>query len=926
MLKTMFNPDLSGKRLTINDLRLTIYMAFLIGMLALSTNAYAQKSGEFLIDTSIDWVNAPYDQRYASVSFDGVNYLAVWTDSRGADRDIYGARVSQSGEVLDEAGIAISIADGNQWYPSVSFDGTNYFVVWQDERNFGCTNNDIYGARVSQSGQVLDPEGIAISTGVNAQSWPAVAFDGTNYLVVWEERIGFYYDIYGVQVSQSGEVLDTAIVISDATQDQWYPAIGFDGTNCLVVWQDYRNSTYYADKIGDRRPGEQETRRNETRDRRQEIEDRWHDYRNSIYYADIYGARVNQSGELLDTAGIAISIAEHNQWYPAVGFDGTNYFVAWTDSRGSNRDIYGTGVSQSGEVLDTVGIAISTAESDQWCSAVGFDGTNYFVVWQDERSDDNDIYGARVNQSGEVLDTAGIAVSTAARDQWYPAIGFGGENYLTIWADNRTGIDDDIYGARVSQSGEVLDTTGILISFAANMQVNSAAYFGGVNYLVVWENESDNLDYEIHGMRVNQSGVSLDPASIVISEGYNPAISFDGTNWLVVRDGVWGARVNQSGEVLDTPSIYISGGNNPAVAFDGTNYLVMGKGGWYGHGICGARVNQSGEVLDQDGIVIIDDYETFCDLPSVSFGDTNYLVVWQDQRYGSYDIYGTRVSPSGGVLDPHPSYSIYISVSNGPQLQPSVAFDGTNWLVVWEDKRSGVDYDIYGARVSQSGEVLGQCIAIATADGDQLQPSVCFDGTNFLVAWEDEYRGDIYGALVSPSGVVIDSFEISTQPGRQHSPDLTRGPGEQVLITWTGWTPTINNQPANTYRIWGKLYPFLVGIDEELVIGTEAFKLYQNYPNPFGASTTISFSATDFHRLSPLDSEHLTGQAQIRIYNLKGQLVKQLSIFNSQLNWEQSSIKWNGKDENGRELSNGIYFYQLQTGDYVETKKMVILR
>ena len=86
--------------------------------------------------------------------------------------------------------------------------------------------------------------------------------------------------------------------------------------------------------------------------------------------------------------------------------------------------------------------------------------------------------------------------------------------------------------------------------------------------------------------------------------------------------------------------------------------------------------------------------------------------------------------------------------------------------------------------------------------------------------------------------------------------------------------------------------------------------LFQNFPNPFSSSTTISFFNT-----KP------TKTTKIRIYNIKGQLVKKLSIVNS-----QSSIVWDGKDENGKEVPNGIYFCRLSSGDKSAVKKMLLLR
>ncbi len=94
--------------------------------------------------------------------------------------------------------------------------------------------------------------------------------------------------------------------------------------------------------------------------------------------------------------------------------------------------------------------------------------------------------------------------------------------------------------------------------------------------------------------------------------------------------------------------------------------------------------------------------------------------------------------------------------------------------------------------------------------------------------------------------------------------------------------------------------------------------LYQNKPNPFSGSTTISFSATRLRSAPPR-------QAKIKIYNLKGNLVKnfELRISNSEL----KDVIWDGTDNNGNKLPTGIYFYRLVSNDFVsETKKIVLIR
>jgi hypothetical protein len=84
-----------------------------------------------------------------------------------------------------------------------------------------------------------------------------------------------------------------------------------------------------------------------------------------------------------------------------------------------------------------------------------------------------------------------------------------------------------------------------------------------------------------------------------------------------------------------------------------------------------------------------------------------------------------------------------------------------------------------------------------------------------------------------------------------------------------------------------------------------------NYPNPFNPTTTISFN---FTAENAKDTE-------LVIYNIKGQKIKQFSIFNN-----QSSIVWDGTDENNQLVSSGIYFYKLDAGEFSQTRKMILLK
>ncbi len=89
--------------------------------------------------------------------------------------------------------------------------------------------------------------------------------------------------------------------------------------------------------------------------------------------------------------------------------------------------------------------------------------------------------------------------------------------------------------------------------------------------------------------------------------------------------------------------------------------------------------------------------------------------------------------------------------------------------------------------------------------------------------------------------------------------------------------------------------------------------LHQNYPNPFNPSTTISF-----------DVAQTASFVNLEIYNMKGQKVKRL--ISDQLSAGQHFMAWNGNDDNGNLVSSGIYYYNLKSGVYTATKKMILMK
>jgi hypothetical protein len=90
------------------------------------------------------------------------------------------------------------------------------------------------------------------------------------------------------------------------------------------------------------------------------------------------------------------------------------------------------------------------------------------------------------------------------------------------------------------------------------------------------------------------------------------------------------------------------------------------------------------------------------------------------------------------------------------------------------------------------------------------------------------------------------------------------------------------------------------------------FALEQNSPNPFNPSTAIRYSIPE------------PAKVELRIYNILGQAVKTL-VDEEQLPGFYQEV-WDGTDERGKNLSSGIYLYQIRAGDKVQTKKMQLIK
>ena len=253
------------------------------------------------------------------VTWNGSRYLVVWQyNYADTDVDIRGQRAAANGALIESV-FNISDPPGYQTEAAVTAAGATFYVVWDDNR---AGNYDIYGGRVSSGGSPLDGQGKVVADDLHNERRPDVAWNGSNFLVVFDFDFSTTdTDVHARPVNSAGVAIGSRQTISNTGADEENPAIGSQGTEFLVAWEDSRNqATTEAD--------------------------------------DIYGARLAALGTIT-TGAIPISRAAGDQHDPAIAYNGT-YLVAWDDRRNNRYDIYANRVKANGAVQDGNGFVVDT--------------------------------------------------------------------------------------------------------------------------------------------------------------------------------------------------------------------------------------------------------------------------------------------------------------------------------------------------------------------------------------------------------------------------------------------------------------------------------------------------------------------------------------------------------------------------------------
>jgi hypothetical protein len=393
--------------------------------------------------------------------------IVLWT-RLGSSVEVRSRRVSSAGVLLDPVG-GVLVGPGTN--SAVPFDAvgnaSSFFVAFTDAQG------RLRGATVDASGPAPAGGALLATGGGNAERQAAVAFDGTNHLVVWSDSRGGTYDVYGVRVDANGRPLDSvAIPIgTDPMRTEELPDVAFGGGTYYVVW----------DASG-----------------------------------EVRGARVSTAGALLDTTPVVIGSSAFAG--PAVASDGTSFLVAW------NASIVGLGGPVNVRPISSAtgapsGAATAVQTLNAWITEavdVAYGGGAYLVAYTD-----GNVLARRVSATGALLGAGPLTLAATSDPELTPTVSYSGSAFLVAW--ERRSTDADVYGARVSSTGALLDATPRLLAGGAGRQLAPTLAPDASGYLLGWQHDSVT-SYDVRIGWLDATGTPTVDGDVAVATTSDPEV------------------------------------------------------------------------------------------------------------------------------------------------------------------------------------------------------------------------------------------------------------------------------------------------------------------------------------------------------------------------------------------------------------------
>ncbi len=407
----------------------------------------------------------------------------------------------------------------------------------------------------------------------------------------------------------------------------------------------------------------------------------------------------------------------------------------------------------------------------------------------------------------------------------------------------------------------------------------------------IWEPTGGPSGQSIKALAINNAGTIFAGSWLANGQIFRSTDNGDHwqqvTNW-TTQHSVWWLLVTPAQEILAGTN----GGAGIYISIDNGDTWAPANNGLTTNSVNAIAINDSGYLFAAT------DYGMF---RSTDRGEN-----WQEINTGlpqpySIMVLTVAVDSSSNIFIGTFGNGVYRSTNNGD---------------TWEEKNSGItQLFINTIVVHPNGSIFaapetGAGVYRSTDSGESWQ---FFD--NGLPIW-----GNTYTLSIAPNGDILAGLSdggvfISSDNG-EHWSEYSGGLSSQHIRSLATNNLGYAFAGVGNAGVFRTINP-ITAIDPVQYPVPSRFSLEQNYPNPFNPVTNIGFRIADF-------PGGAGGFVELIVVDLLGRMISTLVSENILAGYH--SVQWDGRNDDGKQVSSGIYFYRLKSGGMVKSRKMLLTR
>jgi hypothetical protein len=679
---------------------------------------------------------AAFDQSAPRMASDGTTFLVGWSDGRAdaAGVPVYVVRLGSEGQLLDRAPLPIRASSRNdrvlRQSPLITWTGNVYIVGWSEIPSDNIGARAFCYVRVTRDGEVLDAQPRIIP---NIETpWDIAGANGRTVLLYTGNFPNTI--LFGQFLFADGEALGPRVVFPEPAH-AWSGRVATNGSSFYVTWTSYGGS---SDRV--------------------------------------MGARVSLDGAL-GTPRILETGARGGN---LVASDGAQYLAAYGDA---SFNIVTEKIDADGASLARTTLAQRVPTNHPGLAALAPFADGYVLA---TATRDGSFGGILLDDEGKPTSTT---LPLAARSDWGFSMDIesNAQHTLLTWNDP---AEDSITGTDIFTDVLDFEPERELISPSAPRQSHLRFATSGNGFLAAWV--EDRTSSELRVARVTANGAPLDGEGIVVADQIEgaPALTFDGRNYVLAwstgrRDdngsrencGARLMRISPAGALLDGPGgrvITTDCTASVGIASNGQESLLA----WSSAAADPVQLTEK-PILNAARVTLDGVIEETHRLPSrdlraldlsIAWNRDTWLIAWM--RYFDFEdctlcnppappdsnIDALRLNRNLGLLDVEP----ITLAETGRDRAPSVASNGVDFLVVWEEAPIGAEHSrVLARRITRQGAVQ----QTQTVDRGS-EPHIAVRGSEYVITYED--GGDLYYKIHDTSQIVA----YGLQRDREHGPRI----------------------------------------------------------------------------------------------------------------------------------------------------------